>query len=137
MKNIKKCLVKKFLRLTIKNTLILVRITFLDRTDIEFSNKINFTAIHIVVQTSNRTICYHVATKRPRQVKFIFFYHSYHYTSGNIQKKIIPRCTKVTITSLGRSDGDIEKRMWKTRWIRMTTDQKQQWLRKTNVLREK
>lgn len=34
--------------MTIKNTLILVRITFLDRTDIEFSNKINFTVIHIV-----------------------------------------------------------------------------------------
>lgn len=49
-------------------------------------------------------ICYRVATKRC-EVKFIFFYHSYHYTEiSKKKKKIIPRCTKATITSLGRSD---------------------------------
>lgn len=137
MKNIKKCLVKKFLRLAIKNTLILVRITFLDRTDIEFSNKINFTAIHIVYKRRIGRYAIMWPQNDPDKWNLFFFITRITIRPEISKKKIIPRCTKVTITSLGRSDGDIEKRMWKTRWIRMTTDQKQQWLRKTNVLREK
>lgn len=68
---------------TNKNTLILVCMTFLDHMDIKFSNKINLTVIYIVYKrrTERYTIMWPQNDKRN-----LFFYHSYHYTFGNIQK---------------------------------------------------
>lgn len=74
------------------------------RMDIKFSNKINLTIVYMVYK--RRTWRYAIVW--PQNDKWNLFFFITRITIRKYpkkkKKKIIPRCTKATITSLGRSD---------------------------------
>lgn len=75
------------------------------RMDIKFSNKINLTIVYMVYK--RRTWRYAIVWPQ-NDVKWNLFFFITRITIRKYpkkkKKKIIPRCTKATITSLGRSD---------------------------------
>lgn len=89
---------------TIENILILnICDIFGYRMDIKFSNKINLTIVYMVYK--RRTWRYAIVW--PQNDKWNLFFFITRITIRKYpkkKKKIIPRCTKATITSLGRSD---------------------------------
>lgn len=91
---------------TIENILILnICDIFGYRMDIKFSNKINLTIVYMVYK--RRTWRYAIVWPQ-NDVKWNLFFFITRITIRKYpkkkKKKIIPRCTKATITSLGRSD---------------------------------
>lgn len=91
---------------TIENILILnICDIFGYRMDIKFSNKINLTIVYMVYK--RRTWRYVIVWPQ-NDVKWNLFFFITRITIRKYpkkkKKKIIPRCTKATITSLGRSD---------------------------------
>lgn len=91
---------------TIENILILSMCDIFGyRMDIKFSNKINLTIVYMVYK--RRTWRYVIVWPQ-NDVKWNLFFFITRITIRKYpkkkKKKIIPRCTKATITSLGRSD---------------------------------
>lgn len=91
---------------TIENILILSMCDIFGyRMDIKFSNKINLTIVYMVYK--RRTWRYAIVWPQ-NDVKWNLFFFITRITIRKYpkkkKKKIIPRCTKATITSLGRSD---------------------------------